>query len=77
MDKSTNFIPLIEVDDYLKACISLSILGTDNQLELKEKSDFQPALLRRRHHRVVDALSEIMKGREIQIKAALERNSCF
>lgn len=77
MDKPTNFIPLIEVDDYLKACISLSILGTDNQLELKEKSDFQRALLRRRHHRVVDELSEIMKGREIQIKAALKETPAF
>ena len=67
MDKPTNFIPLLDVDDYLQACISLSILGTDNQLVLKEKSDFQRDLLRRRHHRIVDDLTEKLKSREIQI----------
>lgn len=77
MDKPTNFIPLLEVDDYLKACISLSILGTDNQLRLNEKSDFQRFLLRRRYHRIVDDLSEVMKRREIQIKASLKDTSAF
>ena len=67
MDKPTNFIPLLDVNDYLKACISLSILGTDNQLTLKEKSDFQRDLLRRRHHCITDDLNEL-KNREIQIK---------
>ena len=77
MDKPTNFIPLLDVDDYLKACISLSILGTDNQLVLKEKSDFQRDLLRRRHHRILDDLAEVLKRREIQIKAALKSTPAY
>lgn len=76
MDKPTNFIPLLDVNDYLKACISLSILGTDNQLTLKEKSDFQRDLLRRRHHCITDDLNEL-KNREIQIKAALKDTPAY
>ena len=41
MDKPTNFIPLLDVNDYLKACISLSILGTDNQTSLSVSTDCQ------------------------------------
>lgn len=77
MDKPTNFIPLLEIEDYLIACITLSVLGTDNQLELSKKSEFQRALLRRRHHRIVDDLSDMMKGREIQIKASLKETPAF
>ena len=76
MDKPTNFIPLLDVNDYLKACISLSILGTDNQLTLKEKSDFQRDLLRRRHHCITDDLNEL-KNREIQIKAVLKGTPAY
>ena len=77
LDKPTNFLSLLDVNDYLKACISLSVLGSDNQLLLPRKSAYQRDLLRRRHYRILDDFSEYLKKREIGIKADLKETPAY
>ena len=77
LDKPTNFVALDKPEDYLRACVALSVLGADNQILLPEKIKEQCTLLRRRHWVIQAPHDNTAKGEEIGLRRKLNTTAAY